>query len=385
MMPPLLAGWVADRALGDPRRGHPVAGFGRLAGRLEQLLWRDGRAAGAAYVAVLVGGPAATVWVLQRRLPARPGALLLALATWAALGSRSLGREAAAVADAVARGDLGDARRRLPALCGRDPSGLDGAELCRAAAESVAENTADAVVGPLLWGALAGPAGVVAHRCANTLDAMVGYRSPRYERFGWAAARLDDLVNWAPARATALLAAACAPLVGGSPRRALAVLRRDGGGHPSPNAGRCEAAFAGALGVRLGGANRYGGRVEVRGPLGDGPPPTPADLRRAIRLSTAVGALAALAASTRWRVPARWRRPGTAGFPVAWRREVAWGGKAGCSSTPEPRGRVAWRWKVPWSVEVAWGRKLAGRRKLAWGGKAASSGKATWPGTGVRR
>jgi len=310
-MTPALLGWVADRAFGDPRRGHPVAAFGSLAGRLERLLWRDHRAAGTAYVAVLVGGPAAAALVAQRRLAARRRALLLALLTWAALGSRSLGREGAAVADAVARGDLEEARRRLPALCGRDPSRLDAAALCRAATESVAENTADAVVGPLLWGALAGPAGVVAHRCANTLDAMVGHRSPRYERFGWAAARLDDLLNWAPARATALLASWCAPLVGGSPRRALAVLRRDGGGHPSPNAGRCEAAFAGALGVRLGGANRYGDRVEARGPLGDGPPPAPADVRRAIRLSTAVGALAALAVSARW--PAR--APSAAGAP----------------------------------------------------------------------
>src|SRR6266508_3183077 len=321
--------------------GHPVAGFGRLAGRLEALLWRDGRAAGAAYVTVLVGGPAAAVWLLQRRLAARPLALLLALVTWAALGSRSLGREATAVADAVARGDLDLARRHLPALCGRDAAGLDGAELCRAATESVAANTADAVVGPLLWGALAGPAGVVAHRCANTLDALVGHRSPRYERFGWAAARLDDLANWAPARATALLAAACAPLVGGSPGRALAVLRRDGGSHPSPNAGRCEAAFAGALGVRLGGANRYSARVEVRGPLGDGPPPTPADLRRAIRLSTAVGAAVALAAAG---APGAWRGRtgapvGAAGAPGAWRGRT--GAPVGAVGAPGAwRGRT---------------------------------------------
>lgn len=292
MMAALLAGWVADRALGDPRRGHPVAGFGRLAACLERALWRDDRLAGAVYAGILVGGPAAAVWAIQRRLGPRCRAVLLALVTWAALGSRSLGREAAGVADAVARGDLDDARSRLPALCGRDPSSLDAGELCRATIESVAENTADAVVGPLLWGRIAGPAGVVAHRCANTLDAMVGHRCPRYERFGWASARLDDLVNWVPARMTALLAAGCAPLVGGSPRGAMRVLRRDGAAHPSPNAGRCEAAFAGALGVTLGGANRYGDRVELRGPFGDGPAPAPADVRRAVLLSTAVGVAA---------------------------------------------------------------------------------------------
>jgi adenosylcobinamide-phosphate synthase len=293
MMPALLIGWVADRALGDPRRGHPVAGFGHVAQWLERRVWRDHRIAGAAYAGVLVGGPVAAIWALQRRLEPWPRALLLALTTWAALGSRSLGREASRVAQAVARGDLDGARRLLPTLCGRDPSGLDGAQLCRAAVESVAENTADAVVAPLLWGAVAGPAGVVAYRCANTLDAMVGYHSPRYERFGWAVARLDDVMTWLPARVTALLAAACAPLVGGSARAALRMLWRDGANHPSPNAGRCEATFAGALGVRLGGENRYGDRVEVRGPLGDGPAPMPVDVQRAVRLSVAVGAAAA--------------------------------------------------------------------------------------------
>ena len=233
----LLLGWLADLLLGDPRRGHPVAGFGRAALGLERALWRDRRAAGAAYVTLLVGGPAGVVWVLQRRLGPRPRAVLLAAVTWAALGSRSLGREARGVADAVAGGDLDAARRRLPSLCGRDPTGLDGPELCRAAVESVAENTADAVAGPLLWGAALGPAGVVAHRCANTLDAMVGHRSPRYRRFGWAAARLDDLMNWLPARVTALLAAGCAPLVGGAPGPTLAVLLRDRRNHPSLNAG----------------------------------------------------------------------------------------------------------------------------------------------------
>jgi adenosylcobinamide-phosphate synthase len=318
----LLAGWLADQAAGDPRRGHPVAAFGAAAARLERCLWRDRRAAGLAHTAVCVGVPAATAWALERLLRAGSGgpapgrdvrahagartarAALLAAVTWVTLGGRSLGREARAVAGAVEAGDLAGARSRLPALAGRDPSGLGGAELCRAACESVAENTADAVVGPLLWGALAGPAGAVAYRCANTLDAMVGHRSARYARFGWAAARLDDLLTFAPARVTVLLAAACAPLVSGDGARALAVARRDGGRHPSPNAGRCEAAFAGALGLRLGGTNRYGGRVEVRGPLGDGAPPDPAAVRRVVRLSALVTvAAAALATAAAWNGP----------------------------------------------------------------------------------
>ncbi|MGH8930289.1 MAG: CobD/CbiB family cobalamin biosynthesis protein, partial [Egibacteraceae bacterium] len=209
-MSALLLGWVADRAFGDPRRGHPVAGFGLVAERLERLLWHDSRGTGAVFAATLVGGATAATCAVQRRLGPHPRAALLTLVTWAALGSRSLGLQAAGVGSAVARGDLDAARRRLPALCGRDPSGLDAGQLCRAVVESLAENTADAVVASLVWGAATGPAGVVAHRCVNTLDAMVGHRSPRYERFGWAAARLDDGMNWLPARITALLAAACA-------------------------------------------------------------------------------------------------------------------------------------------------------------------------------
>src|SRR6202011_5055683 len=151
------------------------------------------------------------------------------------------------------------------------------------------------------WGAVAGIPGLVAYRAVNTLDAMVGHRSARYLRFGWASARLDDAANWVPARVTAALTAACAPMVtSASPVAVLRVVRRDGGRHPSPNAGRCEAAFAGALGVRLGGTNVYQGRSERRGTLGDGPPPGPADLDRAIRLSrlitVAATALCALAA-----------------------------------------------------------------------------------------
>lgn len=293
----LIGGWLVDQAAGDPRRGHPVAAYGAAAARVEAAVWRDARTTGTAYTAALVGVPTLLTWAAERRLGGRGRLVLLAAVTWAAVGGRSLAGEARAVGAAVAAGDLPAARRRLPALVGRDPDGLDEAGLCRAAVESVAENTADAVVASLLYGAVAGPAGVVAHRCANTLDAMVGHRTPRHTRFGWAAARLDDVLGWAPARLTALLAAACAPLVGGSSRRTLAVCRRDGARHPSPNAGRCEAAFAGALGVRLGGANRYGGLVEVRGPQGEGPPPAPADVERAVRLAAAVGAAAALLAA----------------------------------------------------------------------------------------
>ena len=199
---------------------------------------------------------------------------------------------------ALLAGDLPGARRLLPNLVGRDPAGLDAAGIARAVVESVAENTSDAIVAPLLWGALAGPPGLAGYRAANTLDAMVGHHSPRYEQFGWASARLDDVVNWAPARVTALLAAACAPVVGGRPAAAWRIALDYGPRHPSPNAGWCEAAFAGALGVRLGGPLSYAGRAEDRPELGHGRPPEPADIARASRLCRSVTAAAtALAAS----------------------------------------------------------------------------------------
>lgn len=301
----LAAGWIADALFGDPPRYHPVAGFGRAAGELERVLWRPSRAAGATYVAVLVVPVTATAAALDFALRRRPLArfLLAAAAAWAALGGRSLAWEATRLAGAVERGDLDRARRIAPSLVGRDPSGLDGPELCRAAVESVAENTADAVAGPLLWGALAGPAGIVAYRAVNTLDAMVGHRNERYERFGWAAARLDDVLTWPAARLAALVAVVVAPLAGVDGGAAWRILHRDGAQHPSPNAGRLEAAFAGALGVRLGGTNRYGDRVETRPTLGEGSLPDPAAVRRAVRLSRLVGLFAALVSvALAWRL-----------------------------------------------------------------------------------
>ena len=304
----LAAGTLADRALGDPARGHPVAAFGACAAALERRWWRPSRAAGAAYAAALVAATAGAVGLADLALRRRPAAraALTAAVTWAALGGRSLERAALDLARALARGDVDGARRLAPTLVGRDPSALDGPELARAAVESVAENTADAVAGPLVWGALAGPAGVAAYRAVNTLDAMVGHRSARYERFGWAAARLDDLATWPAARLGAGLACLLAPLAGGDAGRAWRVLRRDGAKHPSPNAGRMEAAFAGALGVRLGGANRYGERVERRPYLGDGPLPGPGDVARAVRLARLAGlATAGLATAAAWALGGR--------------------------------------------------------------------------------
>jgi adenosylcobinamide-phosphate synthase len=306
----LVAGFLLDAALGDPRRFHPVAGFGRAAAALERRLYADDRAAGARFAVVAVGVPvvAASVAsaVTRRRPVAR--AMLVATAAWAALGGTSLRREGAAMAGALGAGDLGAARARLPNLAGRDPSTLDAPELARATVESVAENTSDAVVGPLVWGALAGLPGLVGYRAVNTLDAMVGHRNDRYARFGTACARADDAANLLPSRLAAVCTVAAAPLVGGGRRATARVWLRDGGSHPSPNSGQCEAAMAGALGVRLGGRNIYHGRVEERPALGDGPPPGVADIRRATTLSAAIGWLALGAAVAAALTRSRWCR-----------------------------------------------------------------------------
>lgn len=298
----LLVGLGADAVLGDPRRGHPVAGFGAVATRVERACWAPSRSRGALACAALVGGSAllaeAGARAAQRRRRHGHVAVLVAT-TWGALGARSLARVAERIGALVQEGELDGARAALPALVGRDPAGLDADGVARAVVESVAENTSDAVVGAVFWGAVAGPAGVAGFRAANTLDAMWGHRSPRHADFGWAAARLDDALGWVPARLTAACCVAAAPLVGGSPAAALRVARRDGGAHPSPNAGPVEAAFAGALGVRLGGPLSYGGRHESRPVLGaDGAAVAVADIARAVRLSRAVGVLATVACAT---------------------------------------------------------------------------------------
>jgi adenosylcobinamide-phosphate synthase len=294
----LLIGVLADALLGDPRRGHPVALFGAGAARLERAWWADSRPRGALHAGVLVGGAVLGGALVERaaRRSAVATTTATACATWAVLGGRSLAGEGSALAGELAAADLGAARRRLPSLCGRDPSALDADGLARAALESVAENTSDAVVAPLLWGAVAGVPGLLGYRAVNTLDAMVGHLSTRYARFGWASARADDVANAVPARIAALLAAAAAPLVGGAPRGALTAWRRDARRHPSPNAGPVEAAFAGALGRRLGGRTVYPYGVQDRPTLGTGPTPRVPDLRRAVGLSRAVTVGAALLA-----------------------------------------------------------------------------------------
>lgn len=294
---------------------------------LEKVTYRDSRAAGVAHEVILVGGvtglgiaaqrlvapqrpltarqarrlqaaEARSAGVRNRSTPGRTvGAVALtALATWTVLGGHTLARTGREMADHLESGDLDSARALLPSLCGRDPEVLDADGLARAALESIAENTSDATVAPLFWGAVAGVPGLLAYRAINTLDAMVGYRNDRYHNFGWAAARTDDVANLGPARVAGVLTTVLAPVVGGRPRDAWRAWRRDAAQHPSPNAGVAESSMAGALGIRLGGKTEYRHGIEMRPTLGDGPAPRVPDLRRAVHLSEAVQAATALLA-----------------------------------------------------------------------------------------
>jgi adenosylcobinamide-phosphate synthase len=282
-------GVLLDQALGEPPASlHPVARFGQAMGRVERRVYADRRSAGAAYAMAGVGAALAAGAVARSPI----------VATYVAVAGRSLAEAARSVERALAEGDLPTARSRLPALVGRDPAELDEPGVARAVVESVAENTVDAVVAPVLWAWALGAPGVLAHRAVNTMDAMVGHHGDRYERFGWAAARMDDLAAWVPARATALLVATCRPTAGPAVWR---TVRRDAPAHPSPNSGVAEAAFAAALGLQLGGLSRYGDRVEHRPRLGSGRPARTEDIGRAVQLSRDVAlalAGAALVAGT---------------------------------------------------------------------------------------
>lgn len=292
----MAVGWLADLLFGDPRRGHPVALFGRGAAAFERLTYADTRGAGMIHIAALLGA-LGVAGIFSERAVGRAGQpALMAAATFVTLGGTSLARTGEQMAAHLGQGDVEAARRLLPSLCGRDPSVLDADGLARAALESVAENTSDAQVAPLLWGAVGGVPAILVYRGANTLDAMIGHKSPRYARFGWAAARFDDAANVVAARVAAVLVIVCAPVAGGSPLGAWRAWRRDAARHPSPNAGVVESAFAGALGVRLGGPTQYAHELEIRPTLGDGPAPTINDLKRAVRLSRAVQVAAAVVA-----------------------------------------------------------------------------------------
>jgi adenosylcobinamide-phosphate synthase len=286
------AGIVADLIFGEPAvEPHPVRAFGLAMERVEHTLYRPRRSSGFVHTVAGLG------------LGIAAGSLVrnTALATYISVAQRALTDAGLDIAAALEDGDLARARQLLPTLVGRDPTDLDASEIARAVVESLAENTVDAVVAPALWGALLGAPGTLGYRAVNTMDATVGYHNERYEDYGWASARLDDMANFIPARLTAALVAAVRP------RAARAVwrdVRQDAPGHPSPNSGVAEAAFAAALGVRLGGINAYGGRIERRAQLGRGRAPEATDIGAAAVLCRDVTrglivSLLALAAATR--------------------------------------------------------------------------------------
>lgn len=276
----LAAGIACDRLFGEVSRFHPLVGFGRWAKAVEAAVRRVGESRPAGMLAWLLAvAPwvALAVWLRQAHplahWPVDIGLLYFTL------GARSLTEHAEAVAAPLAAGDLGEARTRVGWIVSRDTSALDATGVARAGTESVLENGNDAVFGTLFWFLIGGGAGALLFRLANTLDAMWGYRTPRYLRFGWAAARIDDLLNALPARLTALTYALL-----GRTRQALACWRRQAPAWDSPNAGPVMAAGAGALGVALGGAAIYHGKEEVRPPLGAGDAPDAGAIRAAIAL-----------------------------------------------------------------------------------------------------
>lgn len=273
-----LIGAALDALLGEPPRWHPLVGFGRMAAKME-CTWNaktadrwHGLIAWAVCVLPLVAAATATC-----RLP--HGWNAEALLLYFALGARSLGEHGMRVANDLDAGDLSSARKHVGWMVSRDTTDLDETGIAKAAVESVLENGNDAVFGALFWFALLGGPGALLFRLANTLDAMWGYRNERYLRFGWAAARIDDVLNFIPARLTAFTYA-----VVGKTDMALRCWRTQASQWDSPNAGPVMAAGAGALDVKLGGAAIYHGVNEERPLLGTKRVPQTDDIRRAVTL-----------------------------------------------------------------------------------------------------
>jgi adenosylcobinamide-phosphate synthase len=297
----VIAAIAFDGLIGDPdwlwrRLPHPVAWIGALIGYLDRALNREDQSpqqrklAGVASTAIIVAVAILTGFLIHTLLqPIAAGNIVLALIASIFIAQRSLYQHVAEVRRAFADGGLAGARKAVAMIVGRDPEQLDEAGVCRAAIESCAENFSDGVVAPLFWLAFLGLPGLIAYKAINTADSMIGHHSERYESFGWAAARLDDLVNWAPARLSALLLAVAAPIAGGSIGTALRVVQRDAKKHRSPNAGWPESAAAGALGLALAGPRRYAG-YEVADPFLNAEATkaaAPDDIGRALDLYTA--------------------------------------------------------------------------------------------------
>ena len=282
----VAAALLLDAALGEPpERLHPTVWMGRAISAFEKpaLRLESPEARRRAGVLLALSLPAVVFLSTRVALGLAPRGLrrtLGAVLISTTISLRGLAGAAVAVERELCAGRLEQARARVGEFVGRETAELSEAEVCRAAVESVAENTGDGVVAPMLYGLLLGAPGALAYKAVNTLDSMVGYKAHPYEDLGWASARLDDLANLLPSRATALTVVA----LSGRPATTLRIAREYGPLTSSPNAGWAEAAFAGALGLRLGGANTYGGVRKVGPILGDGSPPAPGDIRRAVSL-----------------------------------------------------------------------------------------------------
>jgi adenosylcobinamide-phosphate synthase len=276
----VVAGVLLDLAIGDPPwLPHPVRGIGWLA-TVSERMWRATelplRTAGVLFWISVVGLSTAIVWLTPHWMNI--------YWIYSLLACRDLDAQASGVVQALNRGDTVEARRRLSWIVGRDTEGLDEPGVMRATVETVSENLSDGVIAPLFYLAVGGPAGMAAYKAINTLDSMVGYRNERYREFGWASARIDDVVNYLPSRLTAVLVQVAALLPGFDAQRTFRVIRRDGASQPSPNSGYPEAAFAGAIGVQLGGVNFYQGKPNVKATLGDPAIPLTRDAYPRVRM-----------------------------------------------------------------------------------------------------
>lgn len=288
MTPPeplvIIGAVLLDLAVGDPQwLPHPVVAIGRLIHFLDQKLRQirlNERVAGILLLVLVVGCSAGCTWLLLKVLSSTfplIGWLAAVLISATCLASRSLHTESARVASALLANDLPTARHFLSYIVGRDTEHLDEPEIWRAVVETVAENTSDGIIAPLFWLTVGGPIAAIGYKAVSTLDSMVGYKTARYLQFGWASARMDDVLNYIPARLSALLLIISAPCAGCSMYDAARITMRDRLNHPSPNSGHPEAAAAGALGVRLGGEARYQGDLSLKEHIGD--PLRPIDAR----------------------------------------------------------------------------------------------------------
>jgi adenosylcobinamide-phosphate synthase len=279
--------------------GHPVTWMGRLIAWLDRALNRETatpqarRAAGVAAVLILLAIVGALAFLVQSALLRLPfGILAAAIVASTLVAQRSLHRHVADVAAALETGGVAAGRQGVAHIVGRDTEKLDAAGIARAAIESLAENFSDAIVAPVFWMAIGGLPGAALYKAINTADSMIGHRTPRHQAFGWAAARLDDLVNLSASRLSALLLVAAAALSGNGAGAAWRAVRRDAGKHRSPNAGYPEAAMAGALGLSLAGPRVYGGALVDDAFMGDGRREAEAaDIRRALALYRAADAI----------------------------------------------------------------------------------------------